>query len=132
VVLSTRDLVERARVLRKRLGGGMRQVGIIAAAGIYAVTTMRDRIVEDHRNARRLAEGMDELPGLSVDLSEVETNIVFVRVLDRPAAELEAALGERGVLTLATSADECRFVTHADVSGDDIGTALDILKEILR
>jgi threonine aldolase len=124
-------MIERARRQRKRLGGGMRQSGILAAAGIHALDHMRERLGEDHENARRLAEGMAALDGLEVDLDAVETNIIFVRVVSTPAADLAARLHERGVWTLALGEDRCRFVTHADVDAEDVDRALAAMGEIL-
>ena len=131
VVLGPRETIRTARHLRKRLGGGMRQVGILAAAGILAIDTMRERLPEDHANARALAEGMAGLPGLRVDLATVETNIVFTKVEGMPAAAFEERLAAEGVLTLATGADECRFVTHADVDREDIDRALEAVSRVL-
>ncbi|MHC4472633.1 MAG: threonine aldolase family protein [Planctomycetota bacterium] len=129
VVLGTRELVERARRVRKRLGGGMRQSGVIAAAGIVALETMRDRIPEDHANARRLAEGLAAIPGIEVSLEHVETNILFARVLACPAEALVERLAAESILTLATGADQCRFVTHADVDAEDVERALGVLRQ---
>src|SRR6478672_9562263 len=91
--------ISRARRLRKMVGGGMRQAGIIAAAGIVALEQMVDRLAEDHANARRLAEGLAQLPGLEVDPDEVETNIVMVQVADEriDPKRFVAGLAERGV-----------------------------------
>ena len=131
VAVGPRDVIERARVMRKRLGGGMRQAGVIAAAGIVAVASGRERLVDDHRNAKRLALGMAELPGLAIEPEHVETNILFVTVRSMPAADLEAALASRGILMFATSADKCRFVTHRDVDYEDVDRALGALAAAL-
>jgi threonine aldolase len=131
VAMGPADVIERARLHRKRLGGGMRQSGILAAAGLYAVEHMRDRLVTDHANARRLAEGMVDLPGLTVDPDRVETNIFFVTVEGQSAAGLTARLAERGVLMFDTGPDQCRFVTHADVDSEDVDRALGVLRELL-
>jgi threonine aldolase len=127
VAISDAGTVERARRLRKRLGGGMRQSGVLAAAGLVAIGEMRDRIPEDHANARRLAEGLTRLDGLEVDAAEVETNILFVRTVSRKAEEVVFALGAEGVLALATGEDRIRFVTHPDVDAEDVDRALDAL-----
>ncbi len=132
VVLGSAGLVGRAGFLRKRLGGGMRQSGVLAAAGIVALETMRDRLGEDHENARRLARGLAELPGVEVDLERVETNILFARFPGRSAAELAARLAGHGVLTLDTDREVCRFVTHHDVDAEDVDRAVAVLGDILR
>src|SRR5439155_13006079 len=88
LIVGTREFITRARRMRKLLGGGMRQVGVLAAAGLIALDRMVDRLAEDHQNARRLAEGLQGLPGLRVDLSRVQTNIVIFHV-DRPGGVAE-------------------------------------------
>jgi threonine aldolase len=128
VAMGTGELVTRARLFRKRLGGGMRQSGVLAAAGIVAIETMRERLPEDHANARRLAEGLAEIPGFEANLDHVETNILFVRVGVCPAAELVSRLAEERILTLDTGADQCRFVTHADVDAEDVDRALTVIR----
>jgi threonine aldolase len=131
VAMGPADVIERARLHRKRLGGGMRQSGILAAAGLYAVENMRDRLTEDHANARRLAEGMADLPGLSVDPDSVDTNIFFVTVEGQSPSGLMARLAESNVLMFDTGPDQCRFVTHADVDREDVDRALEVLRELL-
>jgi threonine aldolase len=115
------DLVVRARIERKRLGGGMRQVGILAAAGLVALERV-DRLSEDHCRARRLADAAAARWPRSIDVGLVDTNIVFV-TLDDPARVL-AHLAEHGVLAVPGSATTIRLVTHADVDDDDIGRAV--------
>ena len=117
-----RPFVERARRMRKMLGGGMRQAGIIAAAGIVALTAMVDRLAEDHENARALAEGLGRVAGLRVHPARRRTNMVFFEVAGgaERAGHFAAALGERGVLVGARSPVEFRAVTHYGVSGADI------------
>ncbi|MGH2748419.1 MAG: threonine aldolase family protein, partial [Actinomycetota bacterium] len=133
MVCSTEDVIARARVLRKRLGGGMRQAGVIAAAARVALETGPERLVEDHANARRLAEGLADLHADGVDLAQVETNMVYLDLapFSKTAPEVSAALGAEGVLTLAMPGTKMRLVTHRDVSSEDIGTALLALKRIL-
>ena len=122
----TADAMERARFARKRLGGGMRQAGILAAAGLYALQHNVDRLAEDHAHARRLAEGLAELRALRIDPAEVETNIVRFEMAPGapPAERLVDALAAEGVLLLTTGPRSMRAVTHHDVSGADIETAL--------
>jgi threonine aldolase len=126
IVAGSRAFVERVRRVRKQLGGGMRQAGVIAAAGIVALTEMVERLDEDHANARRLAEGLAALPGLRVDLARVQTDIVRFE-LDpagpEPAAFL-AAMRERGVLMGAVGGRTLRAVTHYGISDDDVQAAV--------
>jgi threonine aldolase len=121
------------------LGGGMRQAGVIAAAGIVALETMVDRLAEDHANARTLAEGVAKLPGLAVDLASVQTNIVIFQVKRGTAAasaaattELVAGCGARKVKIHAIAPDAIRCVTHKDIDAEDIGRTLDAFAEITR
>ena len=133
LLIGDAESIVRARRIRKRLGGGMRQVGILAAAGIYALENNVDRLADDHANARRLAEGLSELPGITVDPADVETNICFFGV-DHPrftAPELADALTERGVLTIALNPGDIRAVTHLDVTAEEIEQALGIIRELL-
>jgi threonine aldolase len=120
------DFIERARKVRKMLGGGMRQAGVLAAAGLVALGTMIDRLADDHRNARRLAAGLAER-GIPIDLATVQSNIVAVPVHDAPA--FRDRLREAGVLVSVISAHTGRLVTHADVSEADIDEALERIGE---
>ena len=115
--------IAQARRMRKLLGGGMRQAGVLAAAGIVALDTMVGRLAEDHAHARRLAEGLAELPGLRIDLPTVQTNMVFVDT-DLPADHVCHELAARGVLAGAVGRNRIRFVTHKDVSAAGIESAL--------
>jgi threonine aldolase len=108
------------------LGGGLRQAGVLAAAGIVALETMVERLADDHANARRLAEGLAAIPGLEVDLASVQTNMVYVDVsapgLD--AASFVASLAGRGVRVGAVGAARVRLVTHKDVEASGVDVAL--------
>jgi threonine aldolase len=132
VVCGSAEFVERARRWRKMLGGGMRQAGIVAAAGIVALEHMVDRLAVDHANARRLGEGLAALPGLAVDLASVQTNIVIVRVERGPAAteELVKGCAARKVKVHAMGPVAIRCVTHKDVDADDIARALQAFREL--
>jgi threonine aldolase len=132
VICGSRELVERARRWRKMLGGGMRQVGVLAAAGIVSLERMVDRLAEDHANARRLGEGLAALPGLRVDLATVQTNIVIVRVERGPAAtdELVKGCAARKVKVHAMGPAAIRCVTHKDVDAEDISRALEAFREL--
>ncbi len=125
--------VDRARRMRKILGGGMRQAGVIAAPGIVALTQMVDRLSEDHRNARILAEGVSRLPGVAIDLSSVQTNIVIFSLASVAEAEkLQAAAGEAGVLLSDFGAGRLRMVTHYGISEDDCRSAVRLLAGCCR
>ncbi len=127
LVCGTAETIDRVHRIRKMLGGGMRQAGIIAAAGLYALRHNVARLAEDHAKARRLAMGLAEL-GLEV-APWPETNIVFFRV---PAGrDFVPALRARGVLVNQVGDDRCRAVTHLDVSADDVADALQRIRAAL-
>lgn len=134
VVVGSHAFIARARRNRKVVGGGMRQAGILAAAGIVALQEMVDRLAEDHANARLLAEGLAQLPGLAVDLNRVQTNIVYFDLLrpDITPVQLAGALAARGVRLLPAGGPSLRAVTHYQVNRTDIEHALDVLRGILR
>jgi threonine aldolase len=124
--------IDRARRMRKVLGGGMRQAGVIAAPGIIALTEMIDRLAEDHRNARILAEGICGLPGVTLDLATVQTNIVIFRMAGLAEAEaLSAALAHAGVLVSDFGGGRLRMVTHYGISEEDCRTAVQAFEETL-
>ncbi len=127
----SRDLIERARRVRKILGGGMRQAGILAAAGIYALENHVERLAEDHANARRLAEGIADLAGLRVDVQHVDTNIVIIHLTDEGVSSLDvvAGLKERGVSVVPFGKRTMRAVTHLDVTATDIDRAIAVFRE---
>ncbi|WP_246805260.1 beta-eliminating lyase-related protein, partial [Desulfosarcina cetonica] len=128
------DFIRRARRVRKSLGGGMRQAGIIAAAGIVALTEMVDRLIEDHAHARALAVGLAEIPGLSIDPDRVASSIVYFRVV-RPetnAATLAARLADAGVRVLPTAADQLRAVMNYHVTTQDVQLALGRIQQVMR
>jgi threonine aldolase len=116
-------LIREARRLRKRLGGGMRQAGLLAAAALYALEHHVERLAEDHAHTRRLASGLAEMPGVKVNLARVETNILLVE-FSRPSQELVPRLAAQGLLVNATGPNTVRLVCHLDVSSADIGEAL--------
>lgn len=129
VLCGSAEFVARARRYRKMLGGGMRQTGFLAAAGILALTEMPRRLGEDHENARRLARLLIEIPGVSVDLESVQINLVFAD-FDWPDLEqLPAWLGERGVLVDGCAGSEMRFVTHYGITVEDVERLAALLKE---
>ena len=125
------ETVVEARRWRKRLGGGMRQVGVLAAAGLIALDTMVDRLAEDHANARTLAEGLAELPGVHCDLSRVQTNLVFFELERMTAPEFTDECARRGLLSDWQGPRRMRFVTHYGIDAEDIQSALEICDEVL-
>jgi threonine aldolase len=133
VVCGTRSFVERARRARKVLGGGMRQAGILAAAGIVALTEMTERLVEDHRNARRLAQGLEEVKGLAIEPDFVKTNIVFFETTDDEftAEKFAEALSIEGVRVLPIGNRRLRAVTHYHITEKDIDFALGAFKKVV-
>ena len=115
------------------LGGGMRQAGILAAAGIVALSENVTRLAEDHRHARKLAQGIEKIPGLSIDVDRVRTNIVYFSVTDPEgeAQRLTRRLEERGVRVLPTGPRQMRAVTHYHIGEEDIDRALVILSNTM-
>jgi threonine aldolase len=132
MLVGSRALIERGRSIRKMLGGGMRQAGVLAAAGLIALEEMPARLHEDHANARWMAEQIAEMDGCRIDLETVQTNIVIFRPVGRTAAEIVAGLKAKGVLCGTASADEVRFVTHRDVDRAACEGAVSRLREILK
>src|SRR5919199_5027037 len=132
ILLGTRAFIAEARRWRKLLGGGMRQAGVLAAAGLVALEESPKLLPEDHANARRLAAGVAELPGVEIDPERVVTNIVIFDVTGtrRAADEICARLAERNVLASGFGT-AIRMVTHYDVSSADIETALAALREVI-
>jgi len=134
VVCGSKEFILATRRARKVLGGGMRQAGVLAAAGIVALNEMVDRLAEDHANAHRLAMGLAGVSGLELDPERYKTNIVYFDVV-KPglnAAELAAALQKQGVRMLAAGPRTIRAVTHYEVTADDIDYALDVTATVMR
>ena len=115
-------------------GGGMRQVGIIAAAGIYAIENNFNRLIDDHRNAKALAQGLSEIPKISVDLESVQTNIVVIGIKESGTKvnDLLEKLKEKGVLAVPFGKNQIRCVTHLDVDRGDIHKALEVFKQVFQ
>jgi threonine aldolase len=129
LLCGSREVVERARKLRKMLGGGMRQAGVIAAAGLVALDSMIERLAEDHANARRLALGLAEMPGIGIDPGRIETNIVMFE----PPPAVEAPrfiemMGLQGIKFTYPGGRRVRAVTHRLISAADIDEALGRIK----
>jgi threonine aldolase len=128
LLCGTYEFIEKARRARKRFGGGMRQVGILAACGLVALDSMIDRLAEDHVNARKLAQGICDAPGITVDLDAVQTNMVYIDTVGQ-ASTLVERLSARGVLFVSTAQRRIRFVTHHDVDEEDIVRAIAAIHE---
>jgi len=132
MLVGNKDFIEYGRRIRKALGGGMRQVGVLAAAGIVALTEMVDRLREDHQRAKRLAAAIAGLPGVEVDPGTIETNIIIFD-FSHPrlsVSEFLTELRNRGVLALALTGG-IRFVTHKDVDDQDVDRAVAAFRQIL-
>ncbi len=133
MLVGSRDFIHRAHRYRKIYGGAMRQVGILAAAALYAVEHHVDKLADDHVHARLLAEAVNALPGLRVDLDSVQTNIVVIRVegAKRSASEIVHLLRDKDVLLLATGSDMIRAVTHLEISEENIHTAIRAFRDVM-
>ncbi len=135
VLCGTADFIGRARRIRKQLGGGMRQAGILAAAGIVALETMIDRLAEDHRRAKTLAEGLTHLPGLTLDMGMPQTNMVFLRLTGgekQPSgAEIVARLKKRGIMiSIMPGSPGIRLVTHSGIDDEAVVEVITAFKEV--
>src|SRR5215467_6159653 len=133
MIVGSQEFIDKARIYRKMFGGGMRQVGVLAAAGRVALEESPKRLHIDHQNASRLAEGIAEIPGLQVDLRNVQTNIVIFdcRKTGLEAVQLCDALKPHGIWALDTAPYSVRFVTHCDVDAAGIERALRVLREVV-
>jgi threonine aldolase len=131
MLVGSKDAIAEARVYRKALGGGMRQAGILAAAGLIALEKMPLRLHEDHANARMLAKTLAALPEVEIDPAAVETNIVVFSLRSRAAAEVTAALKSQGVLMSAVGPKSVRLVTHHDANEAACRRAAEVLKAVL-
>jgi threonine aldolase len=120
------EAIDRGRLYRKRLGGGMRQAGVLAAAGLIALEQSPRHLIEDHRNARLMAQGLARIPGIQIDPAKVQTNIVIFDVSGTGLSgdEVSARLKERGVLMNAIAPNVMRLVTHYDVDREGCELAL--------
>lgn len=130
MLVGSKDLIAEARRWRKILGGGMRQAGVLAAAGLYALENNRDRLKEDHQHARLLADCLDDCSWAVVDKSRVETNILFFDTPGLDARRVEALLSEKGIRVIATGEQEIRLVTSLSVSTEEINEACRIFREL--
>lgn len=134
MVCGGREFIQTARRARKVLGGGMRQAGVLAAAGIVALNEMVDRLAEDHANARRLAEGLAVIPGFELDPGQFKTNIVYFDIIRERmnATDLVGRLAGEGVRMLASGARRIRAVTHYEVTSNDIDYTLEVMGKVMK
>lgn len=126
------EVIDKARRFRKQFGGGMRQAGIIAAGALYALEHNRDRLVEDHANAKELAKGIAALPGVELDLDAVETNIVIFRTGATSPEQLCDRLQREGVLVFPFGHNAIRAVTHLGISNEQIKEAIRVFRKALK
>jgi threonine aldolase len=129
MLCGTREFIAEARRVRKMLGGGMRQAGIIAAAGLYALTHNVERLSEDHENAQVIARALCDAPWARLDLVDVVTNIIYFRTPGRSAQAVVDGLARHGILSWTTAADQVRFVTHLDISREDTREIAEIVRK---
>ena len=132
LICGSMEFIEKARKIRKMLGGGMRQAGVIAAPGIYALEHMIDRLKEDHENAKILAYGLAKIDEVEIDLKTVQTNIVIFSLKSLKAEDVIATLQSRGVKALAIGPRKIRLVTHFGITRDDVEYALNIFREVVE
>ncbi len=131
MLVGSKTFIEKARVFRKAMGGGMRQAGVLAAAGLIALEKMPARLQKDHDNAKLLAEGLAEIKGIKIDAKKVRTNILVFSVVGTgmDTAEFSRKLSEKKVLAAGIDQEQMRFVTHNDVSREDCGKVLEVVRE---
>jgi len=134
MIVGARDFIERCRSIRKMLGGGMRQVGVLAAAGLVALEEGPKRLHVDHDNAKLLAKEFASIPGITLNPARVQTNIVIfdVRKSERSSGDVLKVLGQRGVLGVPVDNDKIRMVTHLDVNRNDVEKAANIIREVFQ
>ncbi len=134
MLVGNREFIAKARAYRKALGGGMRQAGVLAAAGLIALEKMPARLKEDHANARMMAEGLAQVPGIRINPAKVSTNILVFDIsgTGMNTADFSRKLADRGVLAAGINTEQMRFVTHMDVSRENCVTALQVMKEIVE
>jgi threonine aldolase len=132
MLVGSKAFINKARVFRKAMGGGMRQAGVLAAAGLIALEKMPARLKEDHDHARLLAEGLTEIKGIKIDAKKVRTNILVFNVAGTgmDTGEFSKKLAAQNVLAAGIDQEQMRFVTHNDVSGEDCGKVLEAVKAI--
>lgn len=134
IVVGSKEFISRARKFRKMMGGGLRQAGFLAAAGIVALEKMTKRLQEDHDNARLLAEGLNTIPGIKIDMDTVQTNIVICDIggLNMTGSELSRRLFEKGIRVNGGNSPSVRFVTHHGIEKQDVEKAIEAVKLIAK
>jgi threonine aldolase len=134
LIVGDEEFVEKARWVRQEVGGAMRQAGIIAAPGIVALETMVDRLADDHKNARTLAEGLACVNGISIDLETVQTNIVYFDVsgLGVDSGQFVSALGKRGIKCKTRGRTVVRMVTYRGIEEDDVRYVQSVIEDVAR
>ena len=134
VICGTQAFIDNARRARKVVGGGMRQAGVLAAAGIVALNEMVDRLAEDHANAKKLAAGLSEIPDLSIDPTRIHTNIIYFGVEreNLASAEFTQQVDAAGVRMLPMGPQKVRAVTHYHITSEDIDQALSVISKIMK
>ncbi len=132
IIVGDKEFIERAHYYRKLYGGGMRQAGIIAAGALYAIEHNFERLKEDHRRAKALAEALNSFPGLVIDLQSVQTNIIIIDIslTGKKATLIAEKLEEHGVRVIAFSPTQIRLVTHLHITDNDVDRTIEIFKKI--
>ena len=132
LLTGSNEFIDRARKYRKMIGGGMRQAGIIAAAGIVALDQMVSRLEEDHYHAKLLADGLNNIEGLKVDMDTVQTNIIMCDIIEPGlnSSALVEVLKEEGILCTAINPERIRFVTHYYIRKEDVATTLYVINKL--
>ena len=131
ILAGDKSFIDEARVVRKFLGGGMRQVGVIAAPAIVALETMVDRLADDHARAKRLAEMVTDIPGLMINPDKIDTNFMMLKLSNLDATEFLKRLAQHRVLALPFTSSLVRFVTHKDINDEDVDRAALAIREVM-
>jgi threonine aldolase len=133
VVCGTKVFINEARRSRKILGGGMRQAGILAAAGIVSLNEMVERLAEDHTNAKKLAQGLAQMPGISINPDRIHTNIIFFEITreDMKPEKFVQQIDAAGIRMLPVGAQKVRAVTHYHIASEDIDQALKVISKVM-
>lgn len=131
VICGSAEFIDGARRWRKMVGGGMRQVGMVAAAGVVALDSMVERLAEDHSNARKLAQGLEQIPGISIEPDKMYTNLVFFEIEDGDPLRIMREINKRGVKG-GMPVRRWRFVTHYGISSEDIDYTLDVMETVMK
>jgi threonine aldolase len=131
VLAGSEEFIEKARYWKQRLGGAMRQAGIIAAGGIYALENQLERLTDDNRNAQKLAEGLDYIDHIEIEPNQVETNIVLFKIREIDAEDFTEKLQKNGVRMSVMGADLVRAVTHLHIDQEDIDYTLEAVRKTM-